>query len=480
MIMSRAGAPIESIRQALGNPSHALWVLLQQGASRGFVAVKFLLLARMLGPDKVGVITAALIAISIGETLTDPGLAQAIIQKRTPPSASEQHAAWTALLLRGAIIGVFLLVLAPFLAAAFRAPAATPLIRWAAVVPVLRNASSIKIPMALRNRNFRAVGILQASASLVDLAAATTSVYFTHDLRAVIWAASLADATRTIGSHILFKTLPRINAHLEMIRDLSRFGRWVWSTNITTFVLNQSDKIIAAGFLGAAGLGIYQMAYKLAQLLIADLGIAIGQYLYPTFSRRHHEDSEATRLTLVWLLVSMLAIALPLILSLVLVAPWLMTAALGKQWSESVQVFRVLLPTMAVGVLIITLVSYVRSIGSPEKATRATILQLVLFVSAAVFFTPRKGLLGLAIAVLIGALGSVTYLVVASGATLADLNRLKLPVSRITAILATSLTSIVFLQVLTWHVYPQALVLGTTLLVMVNVFRRNREALAEG
>jgi len=56
----------------------AIWVLLQQIVVRGFVAVKFLAIGRILGPAAIGSVSVALLAVAIAEALSDTGLAQAV------------------------------------------------------------------------------------------------------------------------------------------------------------------------------------------------------------------------------------------------------------------------------------------------------------------------------------------------------------------------------------------------------------------
>lgn len=63
----------------------AFWVLLQQVVVRGFVALKFLAIGRILGPEAIGAVSIALLAVAIAEALSDTGLAQAVVQDAMHP-----------------------------------------------------------------------------------------------------------------------------------------------------------------------------------------------------------------------------------------------------------------------------------------------------------------------------------------------------------------------------------------------------------
>ncbi|HZZ02708.1 MAG TPA: PST family polysaccharide export protein, partial [Paraburkholderia sp.] len=64
--------PALSMASSFG-ASAATWVLLQQFAVRGLVAVKFLAIGRMLGPAAIGSVSVALLAVAIAEALSDTG-----------------------------------------------------------------------------------------------------------------------------------------------------------------------------------------------------------------------------------------------------------------------------------------------------------------------------------------------------------------------------------------------------------------------
>src|SRR5260370_37641618 len=82
----------------------AIWVLLQQIVVRGFVAVKFLAIGRILGPAAIGSVSVALLAVAIAEALSDTGLAQAVVQGRETPNRSQLGPVWTTRCSRRAFI----------------------------------------------------------------------------------------------------------------------------------------------------------------------------------------------------------------------------------------------------------------------------------------------------------------------------------------------------------------------------------------
>ena len=90
--------PGSSIRAGFA-PSAATWVLGQQVIVRGLVAIKFLAIGRILGPAAIGSVSVALLAVAIAESLSDTGLAQAVVQGKDTPTEDELGAVLTTLVL---------------------------------------------------------------------------------------------------------------------------------------------------------------------------------------------------------------------------------------------------------------------------------------------------------------------------------------------------------------------------------------------
>src|SRR5260370_42311680 len=75
----------------------AIWVLLQQIVVRGFVAVKFLAIGRILGPAAIGSVSVALLAVAIAQSPRDTRPPPTVLQSPEKPYRPPPSAVWTAL-----------------------------------------------------------------------------------------------------------------------------------------------------------------------------------------------------------------------------------------------------------------------------------------------------------------------------------------------------------------------------------------------
>ena len=165
--------PALSIASSFG-ASAATWVLLQQFAVRGLVAIKFLAIGRMLGPAAIGSVSVALLAVAIAEALSDTGLAQAVIQGEHAPTRPQLSAVWTTLTARGVLISLLLVGSAPLLSSQFHLDGSLVLIQLAALLPLLRGLASPAYYVVQRERRFQHIAGVEVAAAFVDCSVGLT------------------------------------------------------------------------------------------------------------------------------------------------------------------------------------------------------------------------------------------------------------------------------------------------------------------
>ena len=384
-----------SMRAGLG-ASAATWVLLQQVVVRGLVALKFLAIGRILGPTAIGSVSVALLAVAIAESLSDTGLAQAVIQGREAPTHAELGAVWTTLMARGAFVALLLLALAPVMAAQFHLDGSIVLLQLAALLPLLRGVASPAYFVVQRERRFQHIAAVEIAAAFADCAMGLLLAIAGAGAISVLIGMALGEAIKSTLTWATMRPRPPIALRWHGIGHYVAFSRWIWASSVVNLVLNQFDKLVVGKMLGPAQLGAYQMSSRLAQMLLADAAIAMSQYLFPTFSAHHRNDAaHAARIFQLYLVAAGCGLALVVVLLRWLAAP-LFSLILGPQWMPAVPLFRIFVINMALGALIAILVSYLRAVGDARAATQASVMQVVVLFSVVPPATHYWGVTGIA------------------------------------------------------------------------------------
>ncbi|WNC89187.1 oligosaccharide flippase family protein [Paraburkholderia sp. FT54] len=374
--------PAFSIAGSFG-ASAATWVLLQQFAVRGLVAIKFLAIGRMLGPAAIGSVSVALLAVAIAEALSDTGLAQAVIQGEHPPSRSQLGAVWTTLTARGVLISLLLVALAPVLSSQFHLDGSLILIQLAALLPLLRGLASPAYYVVQRERRFQHIAGVEVAASFVDCTVGLALAYFGAGASSVLIGLVAGESLKSTLTWATMKPRPPIRAVWSGIGHYVGFSRWIWASSVINLLLNQFDKVVVGKLLGPAQLGSYQMSSRLAQMLLADAAIAMSQYLFPTFAAHHRRSPQsASRIIKIYLLVIAIGLA-AFVAVLRLIAEPLFSLILGAAWLPAVPLFRILVINMAIGALIAVLVAYLRAVGDAKATVHASAIQVVVLLLSA-------------------------------------------------------------------------------------------------
>ncbi len=394
-LLRSIGFPQVTVRAGFG-ASAATWVLLQQGFVRALVAAKFLLLGRILGPAAIGSISVALLAIAIAESLSDTGLAQAIVQGRDDPTRAELGAVLTTLATRGVCIAACLLLLAPSMANAFHLGGALMLLQLAAVPPLIRGLASPAYFVTQRERRFAQVAGVEISVALVDCCSSVGMALGGVGAYSALIGAIAGEALKTTLTWTTMTPRPQLRLSWSGIGHYIGFSRWIWASSVINLLLNQFDKVIVARLLGPSELGAYQMSSRLAQMLLADAAIAMSQYLFPTFSASHRQDpAKAARVFKQYLALAAFGLTAIVLVLRAFAVPFL-ALLLGQSWLGAAPLFRIFVVNMAIGALIAVLVAYLRAVGDAKAATRGSLLQVIVLAVTVPIATKYYGVVGLA------------------------------------------------------------------------------------
>ncbi|MEX3955044.1 oligosaccharide flippase family protein [Trinickia sp. EG282A] len=394
-LLRSIGLPQVSVRAGFG-ASAATWVLLQQAFVRALVAAKFLLLGRILGPAAIGSIGVALLAIAIAESLSDTGLAQAIVQGRNEPTRAELGAVLTTLATRGLCIALCLFLVAPVMASAFHLGGALMLLQLAALPPLIRGLASPAYFVTQRERRFAQVAGVEVSVALLDCCSSIGMALGGIGAYSALVGAIAGETLKTTLTWTTMTPRPQIRLSWSGIGHYIRFSRWIWASSVVSLLLNQFDKVIVARLLGPSELGAYQMSSRLAQMLLADAAIAMSQYLFPTFSANHRRDpGKAALLVKRYLALATVGLAAIVLLLRAFAAPFL-SLLLGQSWLVAVPLFRIFVVNMSIGALIAVLVAYLRAVGDAKAATHGSLLQVIVLAVTVPIATKHYGVVGLA------------------------------------------------------------------------------------
>ncbi|EXX91449.1 polysaccharide biosynthesis protein [Paenibacillus darwinianus] len=377
---------MNKLKNILNDHSHPCWVFIQQFTIRGLLGVKFLILAGMLDPSGVGIISLVLLSLTLIEALTEMGIMQAIVQNKKV--IEHYQIIWTLQFVRGFIISFVMILLNELIVNVLNEPAAKDVLLLAAFVPLIRNAASSKYYYEIRNKNFKTISIIYGSSSVFDLVGSILLVGFFKEPIYAIIPLLVSESVKALLTHILFGWTIKFDFRFKMIREVLAYGRWIWGNSISSLFVNQFDKIVVSTFLGAQTLGLYQMGQKMTQLAVADISYAAGQYLFPQFSELFRQPGERSNLKIYYINIVLLMTGFSFLLTsfVFMYSDIIINALFGPSWSGITNLIQLMMIGSSLSAITYISVIYNRAIGKPKKVTVVSYVQLVLSVLLSLVF----------------------------------------------------------------------------------------------
>lgn len=245
--------------------------------------IKTPIIARILTPAQFGVFGVVSIALNLFETFSETGLEQALIQK-SELKQTHVSTAWLITLVRSLVISLGLWLSAPLVAQFFGLSEATLMIQVIAITPVLRALRNPSMIYYKKRLDFKRETVMLGLGSLTEVVLAIALTIRLENEWALVWAIVGGAVAELVSSYILFALPSWAGMDWSEGRKLIKFGGWIWSSSVLSYLANQGDDIIVGRILGAAPLGLYQNAYKIASLPATQISGTITQVTFPAFA----------------------------------------------------------------------------------------------------------------------------------------------------------------------------------------------------
>jgi O-antigen/teichoic acid export membrane protein len=385
-------------------------------------------LARALGAAEFGLFRVLMIIAMGACLLLQPGLMQALVQRKDLDAHHEATSWWISVGLGIGGVSVLYLI-APGIAWLMAMPRLAAGVRLACV-PVFLDCLAVNSTAYLQ-RELR-FGTLAASEVTAEVAFVATSL-------GLLWTASsswslmggLAArlATRSLIVLIAAPRLPRAWPTLAAARDLRRFAATVWSGSLLVLLSANADFLLIGRLLGASALGFYMLAWDLLRFVPDRLYKVAGRVTFPAFCQLQDDDREMARAYLKFF-EYLARVVLPVAACAAVAAPELIGTIYGARWLPAAQPLRLLSAGLALVGLRITIGSVYYAKARPAIDIYLHGARLALIVAAVCGFS-RLGLAPISAAMSgVEGLISVVGLLLANaliGLTVRDLAAAALP-----------------------------------------------------
>jgi PST family polysaccharide transporter len=313
-------------------------------ASRLIVSI---LLARLLSPETFGLIAVAMTTILALEVIKDLGTGAAVIQR---PSVDQRLLSSTFYLnvAAGVVAGGLMALGAPLIAGLFDTPAATPVVRALSLVLVLGGLSQTHHAVMRRKMRFSSVAAVEMTGALVNGGLSIVLALGGAEVWSMVYGAIAGSAAGTVVAWFTSGWKPSSMLSIVSLRSIAGFSLHTAAYNATTFVLQNTDKLLVGRWLGTAPLGIYSLAQRTISYPMESIAQVLMAVLFPALSRVQ-DDNEALRRGYFRATGAIAFVTLPLMFGTAVVAGPLVETVFGQKWAALVPLLWFMAPAGALG-----------------------------------------------------------------------------------------------------------------------------------
>jgi O-antigen/teichoic acid export membrane protein len=299
--------------------------------------VLIVVLARLLPPSDFGLVGMALTVTRFVQLFKDLGLNMATVQRDEISQAQVSALFWINAG-AGLILTVLVVAASPLIALFYEQPALTAITMWFALGVAFAGVSAQHLALLRRQMRFGALAIVELVGALLGLAGAVTLALMGFGYWALVANAVLAAAGSAVASWLLCNWRPSALGRLRDVRELLRFGGQLTGVNVFNYLARNLDDILIGKLLGPHALGLYQRAYELIFLPVAQICVPIGHVALGALSRLQN-DAARYRESFGKIFSVLLLINVPFGAWLVAVADLALPLLLGPEWAESARIF---------------------------------------------------------------------------------------------------------------------------------------------
>src|ERR687885_833458 len=380
-----------------------VWTIAGYGASQVLRLGSNIILTRLLLPEFFGLMNLVNVFIIGLHLFSDVGLGPSIIQNKRGDDPDFLNTAWTIQVIRG--IGLWLgsILIAWPISQFYGKQELLWLIPIVGLGTLISGFNSNALYSLNRQLAVSKLAIYELSGQITSLIVMIIWAKFDPSIRALVVGNLVSAIFQLVWSHRLLPHQPnRFAWDKEAAKNIFSFGKWIFFSTALTFLASQADRLILGKLITPAQLGIYGIAYTLADIPRQVIMALSGKVIFPAFSKMVDLPRETFRAKILKNRKPLLLVLAPGLTILVSFGDYVVRLLYKPVYHDAAW----MLPIIAVGIwhtsLYSTMSPALMALGKPVYNTIGFSLTLITITTALFVGYHYMGLKGAVIAVAVG------------------------------------------------------------------------------
>lgn len=380
-----------SLGQRAGRSGLLLTLRAAIGVGVGMLRVA--LVARPLGPREMGVFALLLLVVEGARALTAFGPRAVLVQRAELPRGYV-NTYFVFSVIQGAIIACCVFFSYPILAQG----GGRSLLLLHGLVAVSMFVAGCESPgrvLAERDAALGRIAAIETVVIVAELIVTSALAYLLRSALALGIGSLLRSALDVALSYAVFPVRPRLQLDPDARREFMSAGFQFLLMAVGAYITIYGDNAAIGALLGAQALGIYVVAYKLAEIPLTALVAVSKRVLFPVLSRLQRTPV-LLRQIVTESLLAQVAVVWPAAVGMYLFADILIPALYGDAFREAIVVLRALVFLTLGRSVANMIVAVLMASGRYDQLTSLKWLEILVFLPTLLVGLELFGLVGAA------------------------------------------------------------------------------------
>jgi teichuronic acid exporter len=368
------------------------WTALAKWLAQIVSWASMFVVVRLLSPTDFGLIGMATVYLGFMVLVSEFGIGSAIVTLRdlAGHEIAQLHTLSVAVGVAACAVSA---ALAFPIAGFFRQPEVAFVILANSTTFAIGGFRSVPAALLQKDLQYRTLSAIEAVQALVQACATMLFAYLGAGYWSFVFSGILGVTVGTVIPAVLRPTRLAV-LRLSGMREAVLFSWRLLVGRMAWYIYSNADFMVAGRVLGTAPVGVYTMAWNIANMPGEKIVAMILRVTPGFFSAVQHDVAELRRY-LTWLTEGLAVLLFPIVVGFAITAPDLIPLALGDKWAGAIVPAQLLAGYCFIRSVLTLLPQIVNVVGQTRFGMWLAIATLVILVPSFVIAS-RWGLVGIA------------------------------------------------------------------------------------
>jgi lipopolysaccharide exporter len=372
-----------------------VWSAAAFASSKALSFVSIIVLAHLLVPGEFGVVAAVAAFIALTELGSDLGMKPTVVYEQETGVSERIQTAFTLNLVMALCLTGLCVLAAPAMAGFFGAADQAYLFRLGALNVLFTGLGNIQDGLLLRDMSFRRRIRPQVVRDMARLVVSVALAFAGLGALALVLGFLAGTLAWTLMQWTLTPFRPQFTFDAKIARSMLAYGAPAALLALLSTIAVRTDVFAIGHLIDSRALGIYTIAYRLPEVLLASVAYTLGVVAFPALARRRIEDPDGLQSATLELVRYQALYALPVAAGMAVLAVPIIELLFGDEWREAAGVLVPVVVAAAVVTITYPLGDLLKAVGKQGLLAGLNVIQIPAVIAACLIAAPA-GLLAVA------------------------------------------------------------------------------------